>query len=196
MLIGITGGVASGKSRVAAFLGKKLDAILISADEICREQLTAGSEGYNQFLASGGVHFVDEDEAIDRRKLREALFKDENLRRSLEQILHPLVHDQIKKVVANNPKRFVIAEVPLLFEAGWSDDYDFIIAVTASDEIRVDRIIARDGSTPQQAIKIISLQMTEEQKNTRADYVVRNEGRWRETENQLTELISLLNAMI
>ena len=196
MLIGITGGVASGKSRVAELLGKNLDAIIISADEICREQLHAGSEGYTQFLASGGVRFLDTDETIDRMKLREALFGDENLRRTLEQILHPLVYDRIMTVVENNPNRFVIAEVPLLFEAGWNHAFDFIVAVTASAEIRIDRIRARDGSTRQQAMRIISLQMAEEQKNARADYVVRNEGSWGETEKQVAELVLRLKTMV
>ena len=195
MLIGVTGGVASGKSRVVGLLGKKLDAIVLSADEICREQLKPGNDGYNQFLTSGGVLFLNKDEVIDRERLREALFRDEHLRHTLEQILHPLVHDRIRMVVETNPKRFVVAEVPLLFEAGWNDEFDFIIAVAASEKTRIDRIIARDGSTPQQAMKIISLQMSEEQKNARADYVVRNEGEWKETETQVTTLVSRLKTM-
>ena len=139
----MTGGIGSGKSRVASLLGRLLTGIVISADDVCRELLEAGREGYLQFVRSGGTQFLDGDGVINRVKLREKIFADPALRDQLEAILHPLVLERIQAVAEDAPDSFVIAEVPLLFERGWQDQFDTIIAVSAPQDVVVQRVVDR-----------------------------------------------------
>lgn len=192
MLIGITGGVGSGKSRVAARLGELLCGIVISADDVCRDLLDAGREGYKQFIHSGGSRFLDKNKAIDRRKLREALFTEASLRAQLESILHPLVLEKIRNIAENNRKSFIIAEVPLLFESGWQHEFDTVISVFSQEESLINRVVKRDHTTREEVRRIIAAQMSVQEKNSSADYVVDNSAAWKDTEKQLMILAAKL----
>lgn len=192
MLIGITGGVGSGKSRVAARLGELLCGIVISADDVCRDLLDAGREGYKQFIQSGGSRFLDKNKAIDRRKLREALFTEASLRAQLESILHPLVLEKIRNIAENNRKSFIIAEVPLLFESGWQHEFDTVISVFSQEESLINRVVKRDHTTREEVRRIIAAQMSVQEKNSSADYVVDNSAAWKDTEKQLMILAAKL----
>jgi dephospho-CoA kinase len=192
LLIGITGGVGSGKSKVAARLGELLCGIVISADDVCRDLLEVGREGYKQFVQSGGSHFLDKDGTIDRRKLREALFTEASLRVQLESILHPLVLEKIRNVVKNNLKTAIIAEVPLLFESGWQHEFDTILSVFSQEDCLIDRVVKRDQTTREEVRRIIAAQMSMQEKNRSADYVVDNSAAWKDTEKQLMILAAKL----
>jgi len=192
MLIAVTGGVGSGKSRVASLLGRLLDGIVINADELCRDLLEPGGQGYVQFVASGGERFLDEDRKIDRVKLREELFGDTDLREKLESILHPLVFSSIRNIAADNPDSIVIAEVPLLYETNTQDQFDTVISVYAPEETLIERVAQRDNATPAETRKIVTAQMSVEEKNRRANHIVRNDGDWQDTHNQVVDLASIL----
>lgn len=196
MLIGITGGIGSGKSKVAERLGKLLCGIVISADDVCRDLLEAGREGYNQFVHSGGRRFLDKDGTIDRHKLRAALFTEASLRAQLESILHPLVLQNIRNVVNNNLKSVVIAEVPLLYESGWQDEFDIIISVFCQEDSLIDRVVKRDGTSREEVGRIIAAQISVQEKNRSADYVVDNSAAWKDTEKQLLILAAKLQKII
>ena len=118
MIVGVTGGIGSGKSRVAGLLGKILCGIVINADDVCRDLLEHGNQGYIQFVKSGGRQFLDSGGVLDRVKLREKIFTDSTLKNRLESILHPLVLEKIRSISFNNPETIIVAEVPLLFESG------------------------------------------------------------------------------
>lgn len=188
MIVGVTGGVGSGKSKVASLLGKLLSGIVISADDVCRELLEPGREGYLQFVRSGGSRFLDGDGVINRVTLREKIFADPELRAQLEAILHPLVLEKIQNVAEDNPESVVIAEVPLLFERDWQDEFDTIITVFSPEDKLIERVMERDGISREEVGDIIATQMSMEEKNRRADYVINNSAHWQETENQLVEL--------
>ncbi len=188
----MTGGIGSGKSRVASLLGRLLSAIVISADDVCRELLEAGREGYLQFVRSGGSQFLDGDGVINRVKLREKIFADPALRDELEAILHPLVLERIQAAAKDAPESFVIAEVPLLFERGWQDQFDTIISVFSPEEVVVERVVNRDQISPEDVGKILAVQMPMAEKNSRADHVIDNSADWQESEKQLVELAARL----
>jgi dephospho-CoA kinase len=188
----VTGGIGSGKSRVASLLGRLLGGIVLSADDVCRELLEAGREGYLQFVRSGGTQFLDSDGVINRVKLREKIFADPALRNQLEAILHPLVLERIQAVAKDAPESFVIAEVPLLFERGWQDQFDTIIAVSSPEEVVVQRVVNRDRISREDVGKIIAVQMSMEEKNSRADHVIDNSADWQESEKQLVDLAARL----
>lgn len=192
MRVGVTGGIGSGKSRVASLLGRLLTGIVISADDVCRELLEAGREGYLQFVRSGGTQFLDGDGVINRVKLREKIFADPALRDQLEAILHPLVLERIQAVAEDAPDSFVIAEVPLLFERGWQDQFDTIIAVSAPQDVVVQRVVDRDRISREDVGKIIAVQMPMEEKNSRADHVIDNSADWQESEKQVVDLAARL----
>ena len=188
----MTGGIGSGKSRVASLLGRLLTGIVISADDVCRELLEAGREGYLQFVRSGGTQFLDGDGVINRVKLREKIFADPALRDQLEAILHPLVLERIQAVAEDAPDSFVIAEVPLLFERGWQDHFDTIIAVSSPQDVVVQRVVDRDRISREDVGKIIAVQMPMEEKNSRADHVIDNSADWQESEKQVVDLAARL----
>lgn len=192
MIVGVTGGIGSGKSRVASLLGRLLGGIVISADDVCRELLEAGREGYLQFVRSGGTQFLDGDGVINRVKLREKIFADPALRDQLEAILHPLVLERIQAAAEDAPDSFVIAEVPLLFERGWQDQFDTIIAVSSPQDVVVQRVVDRDRISPEDVGKIIAVQMSMEEKNSRADHVIDNSADWQESEKQVVDLAARL----
>lgn len=192
MIVGVTGGIGSGKSRVASLLGRLLTGIVISADDVCRELLEAGREGYLQFVRSGGTQFLDGDGVINRVKLREKIFADPALRDQLEAILHPLVLERIQAVAEDAPDSFVIAEVPLLFERGWQDQFDTIIAVFSPRDVVVQRVVDRDRISREDVGKIIAVQMPMEEKNSRADHVIDNSADWQESEKQVVDLAARL----
>ena len=196
MIIGVTGGVGSGKSLVAARLGKLLVAVVVSADDICRELLEPGHPGYNRFTQSAGQRFLDADGAIDRGKLRNELFRNAELKKELESILHPLVLDRIRDVEKQNPEVPVIAEVPLLFESGWQDEFDFVIAVSSPHAQLIERVASRDGVSREAVREIIAAQMSPVEKNKRAGFVIDNGSDLQQTEKQLSALAEMLRKRI
>lgn len=192
MIVGITGGIGSGKSKVASLLGEILECTVLNADDLCRDLLEKGGQGYLQFVQSGGQRFLDVHGEIDRSKLREELFSDRILREHLESILHPLVLEKIRSCAKEAPDSLVIAEVPLLFESGWQDEFDIIIAVSSPEEKIIERVIKRDQASHKEVSKIIATQMDSAEKNRLADYVIENSAGWQETEQQVVELVDKL----
>jgi dephospho-CoA kinase len=178
MLIGVTGGIGTGKSEAAALLGSALEAPVYSADQLCRDQLVAGRPGYHRFVERFGPAFLERpDGPIDRAHLRRAVFADEALRRELEEILHPLVRQELQNARRTaGPKRCVVAEVPLLFECGWRDDFDFIVCVDAPRQLVIDRVRARDTVSAEEIERIMATQLPAEQKRSQADWLIENDG--------------------
>lgn len=193
MLIGVTGGIGCGKTMVAHLMSELLAAPYYSSDEICRDLLRKNQPGYNAFVKSFGIKFLDETDSIDRSRLRKHVFSNTHNRQKLESILHPLVRDRILTDYENVPPgEPVIAEVPLLFECGWERDYDEVVCVIASMNTVVERIMARDLVSEKDAGHIIDVQMDINEKAARSDWIVDNDGDYERTVRQVRDLAKLL----
>ena len=178
-MIGITGGMGSGKSAVARYLHRRFGGALIDADAICRELLLVGKPGWAAFRETFGAEYLSPDGSIDRPKLRRAVFGQEEVRRRLESLLHPLAKGEIARRVRADVTagRFLI-EVPLLFEAGWDHEVDRIVVVYADPETCRMRLAKRDRLSPGEAAAAMATQWPLAAKAFLADHVVDNSGCW------------------
>lgn len=193
--IAITGGMGAGKSVVSSFLAKRLGWKLLSADSVCRNLLAHGAEGWKAFVGIFGKEYTDEKGEIVRSRLRRQIFEDNALRQELEAILHPLARQEIQRQAAKSNKsgESVLVEVPLLFEAGWQDDFDKVIVVYAASAVCLARICRRDGVSSAEARKGLAVQMPLGEKAMAADFVVDNSGSWSGTLLQLLHLCEILD---
>lgn len=150
-LIGLTGGIAAGKSTVAK-LWRELGGIEIDADQLAREVVEAGSEGANQILEKFGESFFSEDGTLDRKKLGAIVFSDQRARLELEAIVHPLVRRRALEILANlSEEALVVYNVPLLVEAKVDLPFDVIVTVEAPEDERLQRLINNRGMTVAEA---------------------------------------------
>jgi len=196
--IAVTGGIGSGKSSVAALLADAVQADLFSADLVCHELMQPDAAGWLGIVAAWGVGFLRSDRTIDRGLMRDAVFRDEAMRRQLESILHPLIRQELKRkmeAVARLGGRCVV-EIPLLFEVGWQDQFDATIVVYAPESVCVKRIVTRDGIGEEAARRILAAQMSPEKKAAMATHVISNAGLWVQTVQQVSSLARLLEKKI
>ncbi len=195
MIIGITGGIGSGKSRVAGYWSMMFCLKLLSLDEICRQLLVKEKPGWlaikNEF---GDKFFSAAYGELDRKKLRREIFADSALRGRVDSCLHPLVKEEMTGICKKGNKGTVwLVEIPLLFEAGWQSEVDLVVVVYADISTRVARVVGRDGVSDREALKAIDAQKTMEEKVEKADCVIKNNGSWLETCRQVLSLGRLLD---
>jgi dephospho-CoA kinase len=175
LVIALTGGIGAGKSSAGSLLAR-LGAIHISADQLAREILERGEEGYNQVLA----HFGDQilvNGAIDRKLLAEIVFRDPEKRNQLEKITHPLIQERFKEIRSSLPPSSVIVyEIPLLVEnSARISDFDVILAIETEAEIRIARLAER-GFTRQQVQGRMASQSTDVERRAIAHHLIENNG--------------------
>jgi dephospho-CoA kinase len=194
MLIGITGGIGTGKSAVAESLARRLHAVLLNADQICRDLLDLGQPGYRHFVTRFGDQYLSAPGGtIDRARLRRALFADETMRRGVEEILHPLVRQEVLSAGRSAGRhRCVVAEVPLLFECGWREDFDFVVCVDAPRSVVIERVSTRDTVSQEDVERIIALQLPVEHKRRQADWLIENDADQAALEKQVAQLADFL----
>ncbi len=194
--VAVTGGAGSGKSMVCKRF-QMLGAFIVDLDRLSREAVVPGSPGFQQVVDRFGRKVVAEDGGLDRRRLREIIVSDEKARRDLEAIVHPEVmrrmNDRMDRAEASGA-RLLVAEVPLLFEAGLEKFFDRVIVVCASEETRVQRLVERDDVAPEQAAALIGVQMPESEKTKRADFVIENRSRPGDILDQVDRLFDRLAA--
>ena len=179
-IIGITGGIGTGKSTVATMLGE-LGAVTINADDAAREVLAPDSEGLLEVAAAFGPEVIHPDGSLDRAKLATIVFEDSEARKRLEAITHPrilaLMRKWIDRARKPNPLDAIIAvEVPLLFEAGMEGWFDRIVVVSASEPSQIKRLRERSHISEGEAIARIKAQMPLAEKSARAHHVIPNDG--------------------
>jgi dephospho-CoA kinase len=194
MKIAITGGIATGKSTVARLLSKCLGADILDADSICRDLLLKDQPGWKGVYLAWGERFMDQHGQIDRVLLRATIFADKAIRLELEKILHPLVRTEIEKISQKNKQngRDILVEVPLLFEVGWQTDFDWVITIFTTESRCIQRIVARDRVTSQDAERVLAVQMPLMCKALLADSVIDNSGLWANTCFQVFHLAGYL----
>ena len=193
--IGLTGGIASGKSTVAQ-LFRGWGAYVADADLISRHALDPGTSCYDKVLSAFGEGILFYDGTVDRKKVASIVFADEEALSALNGIIHPYVHETIMtdslQVFREEPGRLIVWDVPLLFEAGFDRDVKKTVVITARQSVRVQRIVARDGSTKAAALRRIRAQMPDREKVRRADLIIRNNGSLEELEQRTREVFDEL----
>jgi len=175
LILGVTGGIASGKSTAAALLGE-LGAHVISADQIAREVVEPGSEVLAQLVQMFGAQILTQDKTLDRKRLGDIVFADSEARARLESVMHPAIAElskqRIKTAAQKHP--LVVYEAPLLFEAKAQDRVDKVLCITVDPAIQLRRVQARDACSEADAQARIAVQMPQHKKAELSDYVVDN----------------------
>ncbi|MGY1776030.1 dephospho-CoA kinase [Geodermatophilus sp. SYSU D00804] len=173
--IGLTGGIGSGKSTVAALLAAR-GALVVDADRIAREVVEPGTAGLAAVVEAFGPDVLTPDGALDRPALAAVVFADPQARARLDGIVHPLVRARAQEVVQSAPEdAVVVQDVPLLVETGQAGAYDLVLVVEADLDTRVARLVLR-GLTEDDARARIAAQATDEQRRAVADVVLDNSG--------------------
>jgi dephospho-CoA kinase len=181
-LIGLTGGVGSGKSTVADMM-RELGAQVVDADEATHAVYEPGSAGFDAVVREFGDEYVDGGR-IDRSRLGELVFHDDDARRRLNSIVHPLVRDWMAQRTAEAAERgaeVVVQDVPLLFENGLERLFSTVVLVYVPEEVQVERLVSSRGFTPERARAMIAAQMPIESKRGLAHHVINNSGARDET---------------
>ncbi len=177
-VIGLTGGIASGKSTVSGML-RELGARVIDADAIAREVVEPGRPALAEIVAWLGRDILLADGSLDRRKLGELVFGDSAARAALEGITHPRITAAAKEALAAAEREgcaVAVLDVPLLYEAGWDEGVDEVWVVYVDAATQLSRLMARDSLTAAQAAARVAAQMSLEEKARRADIVIDNSG--------------------
>ena len=177
-LVGLTGGIATGKSTFAALLRARGAAVL-DADQLAREAVAPGSPGLAEVVAAFGPGVLDAGGALDRRRMAAAVFGDAGARRRLEAVVHPRVQAAMRAEVARLAAQGVTLafyDVPLLFEAGREREVDLVAVVWAPADVQRARLAARDGLAAAEVEARLAAQLPIDEKAARADLVVLNDG--------------------
>ena len=171
-LIGLTGGIAAGKTTVAAHW-VSLGGIEIDADKLAREVVEPGTKGLKQIREVFGESVFNSEGSLDRQKLGEIIFSDAKKRAALEEIVHPLVRQRASELLAELPENsMVIYTVPLLVEANVSLPFDVIVSVEAPEADRVKRLVSSRGMSSEQALARIKSQASAIERAAAADYIL------------------------
>ena len=167
-LVGLTGGIASGKSTVANMLGKYENEIF-DADKIAREVVIPGSQGLEKIVSEFGPQVLNEDGTLSRDALATVVFNDPTRRAALEEILHPLIKTRTLEKIAQSRSDVVVYVVPLLVEAKVDYPFDLVATIEAGDETQTKRLLENRGMTTEDAAARISAQASEAERVARAD---------------------------
>lgn len=175
IVVGLTGGVATGKSTVAGMF-RRCGALVIDADALAREVVTPGKPAWKEIVKTFGKGVLHSDRTLNRQALGAIIFRHPAKRLALEQIIHPRVAREQRRLTRqatrNNPNAVVIYDVPLLFEAGIDKRVDTTIVVTADRETQINRLKKRNGLSRAEAIRRIKSQMPLTEKRRRSDYAL------------------------
>ncbi|RCW43448.1 dephospho-CoA kinase [Paenibacillus prosopidis] len=188
MKIGLTGGIASGKSTVAHILVER-GALLVDADQVAREVVFPGEPALEAIASTFGQAVINLDGSLNRKALGEIVFRDKAALEQLEAITHPAIRQQMQQRIhtfeEQFPERLVVADVPLLYETKQQKLYDGVMVVYVPAGVQCVRLMERNSLTEEEAKRRISLQMDIEQKRSLADWVIDNSGSLDETKRQI-----------
>lgn len=193
MRIGLTGGIASGKSAVSRAF-EALGVTVVDTDVIAREVVMPGSPALEEIRQTFGDAVVAADGTLDRRGLREQVFADDTRRRELEAILHPRIRALTLERAAQAAGDYVVIVVPLLVETGFDRLVDRVVVVDCPEAQQLQRLMHRDGQDEAAARRILAAQASREARLARADHVIDNSGALAGTEAQVAALHAELTA--
>lgn len=190
MIIGLTGGIASGKSTIAQMLVER-GALLVDADQVAREVVLPGEPALEAIASIFGQAVLQEDGSLNRSKLGEIVFQDKESLKKLEAITHPVIRQRMQQKMDayadQYPERLVVADVPLLYETKQEKLYEGIMVVYIPAELQISRLMQRNGYSKEEAVRRVESQMNIEEKRERADWVINNSGSLEATKQQIEQ---------
>ncbi|GED14585.1 dephospho-CoA kinase [Aneurinibacillus migulanus] len=194
MIIGLTGGIACGKSTVSRMLAER-DARIIDADIIAREVVRPGEEAWSLVVERFGRDILLANDELDRVKLGSLVFSDEQARLDLNAIVHPAVRGRMRQLTKEAQEEgiaLIVLDIPLLYESKLEYMVEKVVVVYCTVNQQLERLMKRNGFDEEEAQRRIASQMSIEDKRLRADYVIDNSGTLTETEQQVDELVGRL----
>jgi dephospho-CoA kinase len=199
--VGLTGGIASGKSTVSKIFAR-FGAKVLDADEVARELLLPGQPAWKRLRQTFGEEFFHPDGTVKRKQLRKLVFANPERRSQLNAIVHPEVMKEINRKSESLSSLLepmvLVVDVPLLLEVGVADRFDKIVVVDARESVQINRLMQRDGISEEEAKQALKVQMPLSEKVEQADYVIDNNSTLTDTEIQVRmiwqELLELARA--
>jgi len=173
MIIGLTGGIGSGKSAAANFFQNE-GVTVIDADQLAREVINPNSQGFQSVVDYFGSRIIGEDGSIDRAQLREEIFDDQDKKKALESITHPLVRDLMSERIASSASPYLIIMVPLIFETNSMSAYNRILVIDCDATLQMKRASLRDNNSSEQIQKILDSQCSRSERLSIANDVIPN----------------------
>ncbi|MGM9970128.1 MAG: dephospho-CoA kinase [Anaeroplasma sp.] len=193
-VIGITGGIASGKSNVCHVISD-MGYPVINCDDISYELSQKEGPLFNVIINRFGEEFLDDDGNLDRKKLGKLIFNNSSAKIVLNQITHPIIKDELISRIKNCPDGLVFIEVPLLYEAKLEDLCDKVICVFLPKKNQVERLMQREGIDEDYALVKIHSQMDLYMKKALADFVIDSRGSFNETKEQVLKIIEQIKGV-
>jgi dephospho-CoA kinase len=197
LVVGLTGGIASGKSTVRC-LFQQLGVPVICADELAHEAVKPGAPALEEIRREFGDGTIDEEGELDRAAMARLVFHDAALRKKLESIIHPRVSEEKDSRLEEfrcQGHAVVVVDVPLLYESGWQKAFDLVIVVHVPRNVQEQRLVDRDGMTHEDARARLDAQMPIEEKTARADKIVDNTGSLQRTREQVESILNELRVV-
>jgi dephospho-CoA kinase len=191
--IALTGGIATGKSYVAAKI-RDAGVPIVDADVLSREVVAPGTPGLAAVRKRFGPDSVRRDGTMDRVRIAQVVFKDKRARLDLEAIIHPAVQRAIDEFFATLPKRtpFAVADIPLLYETGRENQFNAVVVVACPRATQLERLMERNKLSKEDAERRLGAQLPIEKKVEKATHVIRTDGTFEETDKQVADLIKKL----
>lgn len=193
--VGLTGGIASGKSTVSSRLASVHDFLVVDADHLAREVVAPGTPGLAAVVEAFGPDVLTPDGAMNRAMVGERIFADPHARAVLEGIIHPQIAAKRDEMVANHTGQVVIHDIPLLFETGMAGSFDEIVVIHTPAVIRVQRLIHDRQMPAADAWQRINAQISDEERLAKADTVIMNTGTLEALADQVDALAKRLASM-
>ena len=192
MVIGVTGGVGAGKSTVLKILEENYNAHIIMSDDVAKELMEPGNASYNAIVEAFGTEVLEDKtpgKKIDRAKLAEIVFADDEKLALLNSLTHPRVKEEIlsrrDQIYADDPDALIVIEAALLIEAGYEDLLDSLWVVYVDLEVRIARLIRDRGYSREKALSIMDNQLSDDEFRAHADFLINNSGTLEETRKQI-----------
>jgi dephospho-CoA kinase len=198
LVVGLTGGIASGKSTVSRIFQEN-GVPVVCADDLARRAVEPGSSGLEEIRRVFGHGVFDAQGELDRAAMARIVFQDPEARKLLESIIHPAVSREKDRILAeleSQGHEIVIVDVPLLYESSWQRNFDLVIVAYAPRDVQEQRLIQRDHMSPQEAQARLDAQMDINEKKTLADRVIDNTGDLEQTRRQVENVLRHLKALV
>lgn len=195
--VGLTGGIATGKSYVRALFAER-GVPTLDADTVAREVVEPGSPVLAAIAVRFGNGVLQPDGQLDRRRLADVVFADDGARHDLERIVHPAVYSAIVRwlevLEASSRQMLAVVDIPLLFETGRDRDFDVVVVTACRPETQIRRVMARDKVSAEEARRRLAAQWPIDEKARRADHVIHTDGTFEETEREFEQVYQVLSA--
>lgn len=188
LVIGLTGGIASGKTTVADLFNQEFGIEIVDADIVARQVVEPGTPGLNAITEQFGHQVIQHDGTLDRAKLREIIFSQPESKTWLNQLLHPMIRKQMLDELTEVKSDYALLVIPLMVENNLQSLADKILVVDVDEETQIQRTVERDKVDVSQAKSILASQASREQRLAIADYVIKNDAKNQKLLPQITEL--------